>query len=279
MSQPFFVASLSLALAAGIAIGHFLIPNGGPTSTVSRRDEAPRNDARAALAEAIATRDALAHELAATRQELGAHDPEPAATASEPEPRPQTQSAPDTTGSQQAAESRVAEPTDATLSATKLVRLGFSDAEIARLQQHHDEFELARLDLEYEARREGWERSGRYHDEERALRDRLRNELGDTRFDAVLYATAQPNRLVVTDVIGGSEADTAGLREGDALLSYDDERIFDYTAIRSATTAGTRGESTELRYVRDGEERRTFVPRGPIGVKLRRESQPPDTLR
>ena len=79
--------------------------------------------------------------------------------------------------------------------------------------------------------------------------------------------------------IANSAAEVAGLRKGDAILQYGDERIFDIHALSASTRQGERGALTEVRYERDGAVRRVFLPRGPIGVRLGRERRLPDRFR
>ena len=65
---------------------------------------------------------------------------------------------------------------------------------------------------------------------------------------------------------------------GDELISYDDERIFRPAEIRNLTSEGSRDEWVEVQVLRDGELRRFFVLRGPIGAQLEFRSRPPFEL-
>jgi hypothetical protein len=107
------------------------------------------------------------------------------------------------------------------------------------------------------------------------IEQRLREELGDGDYEAVLYATGERNRIVLTDVLESSPAGRSGMQAGDEVLSYDGQRIFQPAGLKLMTFAGEGGESVEVRVLRDGEMHRIFVPRGPLGVRYSAESRPP----
>jgi hypothetical protein len=170
---------------------------------------------------------------------------------------------------------REAAPTEEGFDAAGLLAAGIPPHEVARLQARFEAFELELLYLQDEANREGW-KPPRLQQERRALRQEMRNELGDDDYDAMLYAAGRKNRVTVSDVLADSAADSAGLRKGDAVLQYGDERIFDAHALVLATRGGEPGALTEVRFERDGSVHRVFVPRGPIGIRLGRERRLPD---
>jgi hypothetical protein len=159
--------------------------------------------------------------------------------------------------------------------AEALAKHGVSPADVERVREAFDESELALLDLEDQARREGWFDEPRYRLALRDMRLALRSELGDEHFDALLYATGRRNRVVVSDLLEDSPAQRAGVEPGDEILSYADGRIFGPMELKAATTEGTAGERVELVVLRDGQRERLFVPRGPLGIRMRPESRPP----
>jgi len=152
---------------------------------------------------------------------------------------------------------------------------GVQPAEVERLREAFDESELALLELENQARREGWFDDPRYRQELRAQRLALREELGDDRFDRLLYATGRQNRVVVTDLLHGSAAQRSGVQKGDEILSYAEERIFRPMELKQATTDGTPGERVPLEVWRDGSRTRLWVPRGPLGIQMQQKRLPP----
>ena len=148
----------------------------------------------------------------------------------------------------------------------------------AELERRDDAWQLARLELVDRAAREGWEDSDQLEDQLERLdaeRPDLREELGDERYDAYLYASGRPNRVVVAAVIPGSAAESAGLREGDIVSSYAGDRLFDIRTLQRASRSGSLGESVTVQALRDGQTVQVSIPRGPLGVSLERESVEP----
>jgi hypothetical protein len=156
-----------------------------------------------------------------------------------------------------------------------LVALGVSQADVAWLHELHDDFEMQQLELADRATREGWFATPRYFQEHTQQLAALREELGDEVYDLVLYAAGENNRVIVGDVLQSSPAERAGLEPGDVVLGYDGRRIFNGTELRGATAEGERGELVAVDVLRDGRPRRIIVPRGPLGVRVRTERQPP----
>ena len=261
----------ALGLALGLA-GGWLLPRTGmaPAPRAGTDDSAAEVAALTdALARAQHERAALAAQLAALRATL--------AQAEAAEASPLEASPLETEGPSEEAADVAARPDDAqAFDDAALAILAFSEAEIRRLRERHEALELERLYLRNQARREGWLHRPRYQRELAALRQETIDDLGERDYDAMLYAAGRNNRVIVTRRFANSAAEAAGIRAGDALLSYDGLRIFDASTIVQATAAGQPGASTELRIERGGEEIRLFVPRGPLGVHLRQGRRPPD---
>ena len=156
-----------------------------------------------------------------------------------------------------------------------LVTIGVDPDAASWLHGRFDEFELERLELLDRAMREGWAQTPSYRQERRELNLRLREELGEELYDRLLYAVGRNNRLAIRDVLMHSPAEESGMERGDIILRYDDQRVFDPFQLRSATSAGRRGESVPIELLRKGQRLRVTVPRGPLGVKLRAERNPP----
>lgn len=152
-----------------------------------------------------------------------------------------------------------------------LIDAGFPVAKVRDFKAKLDQVELDRLYLRDVAAREGWLDTPRFREEDLDLGDvvrQARDEMGDEFYDWTLYASGQPNRVRVGDVLDGSAAATAGLRPGDFILSYDDQRIFNPVELRDSTTTGTAGDTTEVWVMRNGREVQVFVPRGPLGIRV-----------
>jgi len=164
---------------------------------------------------------------------------------------------------------------------TRLTGLGVDQDRAAEIAQRVNEVDLDRLYLRDQATREGWFNTPRYSEAMREINgdlNSLREEVGDNAYDRYLYATGQVNRVVVGSVIAGSSAEEAGLRAGDTVLRYDDQRVFSTSELQSATTQGVAGDLVTVTVLRGDQRLRLYVPRGPLGLRLRTERQHPDTL-
>jgi hypothetical protein len=148
--------------------------------------------------------------------------------------------------------------------ADALLETGLAAPEVERLRGRFAEHELAELYLRDRASREGWLQKPGYRQALREMREAFRAEVGEEDYDRMLYAAGRQNRV-----------QRAGLAAGDVVLSYAGERMFEILPLTQATRGGHPGDPTEIRYVRNGEERRVYVPRGPLGVRLGPGRLPP----
>ncbi|NEX15913.1 MAG: hypothetical protein C1943_04560 [Halochromatium sp.] len=154
---------------------------------------------------------------------------------------------------------------------TALVRAGVPAGTADEILWRRSQFELGRLELRDQALREGWLGSDRYREEMRALnaeRVSLRDELDVEAYDRYLYETGETNRVSVDSVIAGSAGDQSGLMPGDIIERYGDELVLDFNDLRSATSAGARGELVPVQVRRGGQIVEVWLPRGPIGIRL-----------
>ncbi len=152
-----------------------------------------------------------------------------------------------------------------------LVRAGVAASTADEILWRRSQFELDRLELRDQALREGWLGADRYREEMRALnaeRVSLRDELDVDAYDRYLYETGETNRVSVDSVIAGSAGDQSGLSPGDVIERYGDELVLDFNDLRSATSAGARGELVPVQVRRDGQMVEVWLPRGPIGIRL-----------
>jgi hypothetical protein len=154
-----------------------------------------------------------------------------------------------------------------------LVTAGMEAEEARWLHERYDAYELARLFVIDRAQREG--AGARRRSELARLETELRDELGEERYDGLLYAQGKDNRVVVSDVLKRSPAEDADIRESDVVLSYDGVRVFSPMELRRATMGGVAGESVPVELQRGDAVIRLFVPRGPMGITLISESRAP----
>jgi membrane-associated protease RseP (regulator of RpoE activity) len=147
--------------------------------------------------------------------------------------------------------------------AQRIEQAGLTTEEYGLLETRAYELYLENFEQEWLQRREAWLNGERRPDS----RDRLRAELGDEAYDRYLYASGSPNRVRVRQVMPGSAAQLAGLKDGDVVLRYDGERLFDFEDLREASYRGEPGESVILEVRRaDGTSAQLVIPRGPMGI-------------
>jgi hypothetical protein len=156
-----------------------------------------------------------------------------------------------------------------------LMRLGVHPRDAALLHERWEQHEMEKFYIIDAAAREGWLRKRRFRRELQATRAALREELGDESFDLLLYATGQPNRIIVENLLERSPAAEAGIEAGDAILSYDNRRVFRPNELSRVTRSGTAGESVSVEILREGRRISARVPRGPLGVYLRADRLEP----
>jgi hypothetical protein len=160
-----------------------------------------------------------------------------------------------------------------------LVFAGIDASSAEDITRRINESELKRLQLRDRAIREDYIGTERYREALRSILDEntsVREEVGDEPFDRYLYASGRANRVGITSVMVGSEAEKAGIEKGDQILSYGDQRMFDWSELRNATTQGRLGEYVDVRILRNGTEVMVSIPRGPLGVRLTSMSVDPD---
>jgi len=159
-----------------------------------------------------------------------------------------------------------------------MVNVGVDPGKINNLKETYEKAEMDRLYLRDQATREGWINSDRYSKAVAEIDNRTksaRNQLSEKEYDAYLYATGRANRVLVASVIGNSPASNAGIQVGDTILKYNNERIYSWNDLTSATNSGNPNETVSVTIVRNGQEQQLYIPRGPIGIRLTTDSVAP----
>ncbi len=168
-------------------------------------------------------------------------------------------------------------PNDPWFDDSLLTKLGFNAADIDRIRARWEKAMMDRLYLTDERKRSG---GGPKAQRQallafQAIENSLREDLGEYEYDAMRYATDQPNRVRLKDLLGESPAALAGAQPGDEVLRYDGERVYVPRQLQRLTQEGEPGEWVEVEVLRRGQVERLFVRRGPLGVQLEASSQPP----
>jgi PDZ domain-containing protein len=157
---------------------------------------------------------------------------------------------------------RRARPQTAEQRVDQLVAGGFSPDRAAWIEKRNSELQMQAIQAQY-ARRRG-------ENVDPALlgggEQTLRSELGDDDYERYLTALGRPTKVGVFNVIASSPGEQAGLKPGDAIVSYAGTRVFDMGALNELTLEGTPGQSVIMEVERDGQRTQLVLPRGPIGI-------------
>ena len=210
------------------------------------------------LDQEIAERQALAEELAALRAEFDSLDGNLKARVEDAfqMENQQAQQQARAASSQQTPEQR-------------LLAAGFTQQQLTAISRLESRDQMRQIEIDDQARREGWLGTERYTKEVQALiaqGSAARRTLSDADFDRYLYAQGRPNRVVVQSVIETSPAERAGFLPGDVLVSYGGQRIFSNQELTNSRSTGTLGENVIVEILRDGRPMRISLPRGPMGI-------------
>lgn len=149
---------------------------------------------------------------------------------------------------------------------------GGVDAGIAEdIVRRKNSIELKKLELQDRAKRDDYLGTQRYNDELESINQQdvnLREELGDQRYDEYLFNSKQNNRIKIASVMLGSAAEQVGIQKNDVVLSYDNNRMFNWQELKDATSEGQLGDYVSIDIYRDGAIYSFSVPRGSLGMQL-----------
>ncbi|MGE0624195.1 MAG: PDZ domain-containing protein [Pseudomonadales bacterium] len=159
----------------------------------------------------------------------------------------------------------------------RLVDAGVNPTDAAEIVAEVDQLTLERLQLRFEATRDGRLNTPEYREaisEIPSAREYVQDTYGSDVYDRYLYASGRPNRVVVTDVLRDSPAQQIGLRPGDVLIGLGDERIYSTRDIMAIASSGTGNLPLTVR--RDGQLLQYYVDAGPLGIRSHSGYENPD---
>ena len=277
MKSPFVL--VTLALAIGIAIGVFT-QNDSDTAdlaTVQNTAAAPANPVTTdAVTSDIGEINRLLQNEIKARESLEQKLEELSRQVADFKSNSQFQST-DLSDQADSARPQTAESDSDWFNEQALVDSGMSSGQARELKVFFEQQELQQLYLRDQAIREGWDRQ-QYREEIQALNDEedaLKDKLGESAYDAYLYASGQPNRVAVSSVLATAPAGAAGIEPGDHILRYDNQRIYSGFELRQATTGGNASDSVLVEVERDGEVLEFYLVRGPLGIRMNSVSVAP----
>ena len=161
----------------------------------------------------------------------------------------------------------------------RLAAAGFTPQQIETLGRREAAAQMQQVELDDQARREGWVNTARYYQELNNLvsgADTVRSDLGDDAYSRYLFASGRPNRVTVSRVIATSPAEKAGLQHGDVIRSYGGERVFSTQQLVNLRSAGDKGMPVIVEVIRDGELMQIWIPRGAMGIQTRPDTADPN---
>ena len=152
-----------------------------------------------------------------------------------------------------------------------LIAAGVSSADAQLMVERLDALALARLEADFLVRKETGDAAQQARQDRRAIprdRDVIRSEIGDAAYDQYLYSLNQPNRVEVSSVLRDSAAQNAGVEDGDFLRSLDGEPLFSVRDLTRQIREGDAERTYRLQVERNGQVIETWVPGGPLGVRV-----------
>ena len=147
----------------------------------------------------------------------------------------------------------------------KLLQAGWTAAEVDELYRKRDIATLDMMEQNHLAQREMIEKYpelARW----RSAQSPMRQSMSDEQYVSYLAATGRPTSARVGRLLPGSPGEAAGLKEGDRIVRYGDQRVFGGGELEYATLQGKYGEPVTVEVERDGATFIMTLPRGPIGV-------------
>ena len=144
-----------------------------------------------------------------------------------------------------------------------LIEEGFDTATADWIMKREAAMRMDAIRERYQARRDP-NRSGfsSVFDAQREFRE----QLGDGAYEKYLKATGRPTRVMVSEVIPTSPAESAGLQPGDSIVSYGGGRVFNMGDLMRRTFEGVEGEPVLVEVDRQGVLTQFYLPRGPLGI-------------
>lgn len=146
----------------------------------------------------------------------------------------------------------------------RLVEAGIDVGLAGWIVQREQELQMDSLQARFEAGRNGDPID--YYRDRYSGSEVLREELGDPDYERYLEANGRSTSVSVSSVIGSSPAQSAGLKPGDEIVSYDGNRVFSMSDITAATMTGEPGQTIVVDVLRDGLTMQVVLPRGPLGI-------------
>ena len=145
-----------------------------------------------------------------------------------------------------------------------LVSGGFDEYQAQEIIRLSEEIQVQILNAQYEASLNG-ERANTGELLAEASQQ-LRTSLGEQDYEKYLEATNQSTSVGIRNVLESSSAQLAGLQEGDDIISYNGERVFNVNELNRLSSSADISGNVVVEVLRDGIPTTVALPPGPLGI-------------
>lgn len=145
----------------------------------------------------------------------------------------------------------------------RLEEAGFGPDQAARIMRREQELRVQSLYDQWQERREDYLAR---EETANSTGNPLRDELGDQAYERYLEALGRSTSVPISNIMAGAPADSAGFQEGDELVRYNGQRVFDLNDLNELTVQGELGEPVVVDVLRDGNMLQLTLERGPLGI-------------
>ena len=145
-----------------------------------------------------------------------------------------------------------------------LVSGGFDEYQAQEIIRLSEEIQVQILNAQYEASLNG-ERANTGEILAEASQQ-LRTSLGEQDYEKYLEATNQSTSVGIRNVLESSSAQLAGLQEGDDIISYNGERVFNVNELNRLSSSADISGNVVVEVLRDGIPTTVALPPGPLGI-------------
>ncbi|WP_428820859.1 PDZ domain-containing protein [Microbulbifer sp. MCCC 1A16149] len=157
----------------------------------------------------------------------------------------------------------------------QLTEEGFSPERAAFIVDKQERIQYEQMQFSYEYHHMKDKRSP----EAKALQEKMQtysnprrvfeDELTDAEFEQYLQAFGGRTEMEIGDLLDGTPAYEAGLRPGDKIIRYNNERIYHMGDLRTQVYQAKPGTSVEVEIQRKGSSapETIYLPAGPLGIR------------
>lgn len=148
----------------------------------------------------------------------------------------------------------------------RFVEGGFSEDEAQWIVEKRENMFLDSLYSQWESRHQRYLEQGSTR---KTATEEIRDRLGQEGYERYLKSIGSDVSAVIGGVMEGAPGELAGLKEGDEIISYNGERVYNHMELADISAHGELGEPVTLEIIRNGEKMQIQMERGPLGVNAR----------